>query len=115
MKAPKRVQIEFPNGISPIHPNRQAAVGVGTSGTPIQQAIDVEQYEEQLKRRTERLLEEDVKMFQQVRQERARMSAEADARLLGVRTQGEKERARYEVQGRMRDGNPTLTSTCEGF
>ena len=69
-KGPLPVQTEFPNGISPIHPSRQGAAGVGTIGSSTQEAISVEQYEEQRKRRNERRLEEDYRMFEQFRQER---------------------------------------------
>ena len=83
-KAPPQMQAEYPEGMSPIRLSRQGAVGSGTSATSEQQAIDVEQYEEEGKRRNARRLKKDERMFQQFRQERARMIAESQARLLDM-------------------------------
>ena len=58
------------------------------------QAIDVENYEDQRKRRIASRLEGDDQMYEQFREQRARMIAESDARLLEVRLQAEEERAR---------------------
>ena len=53
------------------------------------QPIDVENYEEQRNRRIASALEEDDRMFEQFRQERARMVAVSDARLVEVRRQAD--------------------------
>ena len=62
------------------------------------QAINVEDYEEQRKRRIADRLEEDNRIYEQFRQERARMIAEAEAGLVEVRRQGEEDRPRSEEQ-----------------
>ena len=67
-------------------------MGVGTSGASAMQPIDVENYEEQRKRGIARRLEEDDRMFEQFRQERAKMAAESEARLAEVRRQADAER-----------------------
>ena len=66
------------------------------------QPIDVENYEEQRKRGIARRLEEDDRMFEHFRQERARRAAESEARLAEVRRQADAEREHYvnEVQRR---------------
>ena len=66
------------------------------------QPIDVENYEEQRNRRIARRLEEDNRMFELFRQERARMAAESEARIAEVRRQADEERGHYanEVQRR---------------
>ena len=66
------------------------------------QPIDVKNYEEHRKRRIASRLDEDDRMFEQFRQERARMAAESEARLAEVRRQADEERAHYvnEVQRR---------------
>ena len=102
-KAPARRQVEFPPGLFTIHAGRHVAMGVGTSGTTIQQAIDVGDYEEQRRRRSASRLEQDDRMYEQFWQERARMIAELDARLLEVGGQAEEERARYAEQVRRRE------------
>ena len=63
------------------------AVGVGTNGISMQQAIDVEDYKEQRKERLARHLE-DNRMYEYLRRERARMIAESDARLLEAALEG---------------------------
>ena len=103
MKNPKQRQVEFPQGLSPIPAERNAAMGVGTSGASAMQPIDVENYEEQRKRRIASRLEEDDRMFEQFRQERARMVAESDARLVEVRRQADQERAHYMNQVQLRE------------
>ena len=77
-------------------------MGVGTSGASAIQPIDVENYEEQRKRGIARHLEEDHRMFEHFRQERAKMAAESEARLAEVRRQADAEREHYvnEVQRR---------------
>ena len=91
-KNPAQRQVKFPQVLSPIPPDRHAALGVGTSGASLMQPIDVENYEEQRKRGIARRLEEDDRMFEQFRQERARMAAESEARLAKVRRQANAER-----------------------
>ena len=86
-KNPAQRQVEFPQGKSPIPADRHAMLGVGTSGASAMQPIDVENYEEQRNRGIARRLEEDDRMFEQFRQERARMAAESEARLAEVRRQ----------------------------
>ena len=78
-------------------------MGVGTNGITMQQAIDVEDYEEQRKQRLARHLEEDDRMYEHLRRERARMIAESDARLLEVRRQPEDQRVREEEEERRRE------------
>ena len=94
-KAPSKVQVLIPQGLSPIPRRRHGAVAVRTSGTSVQQAIDVEDYEEQRKRRIAWHLEEDDRIYEQFSHERARMVDESNARLLEVRRQAEQERVRY--------------------
>ena len=67
------------------------------------QKINVEDYEEQRKRRNTSRLEEDDRMFEQFRQERARMIAESEVRLVEVRRQAEDERAHNMNQVQMRE------------
>ena len=78
-------------------------MGVGTTGASAMQGIDVENFEEQRKRRIANRLEEDDRMYEQFRQERARMIAESVARLGELRWQAEKERAHNVNQGQMRE------------
>ena len=78
-------------------------MGVETSGNRMQQAIDVDDYEEHRRRGIASRLEEDDRLYEQFRQERARLVAESDARLLEVRRQAEQERARYADQVRLRE------------
>ena len=64
------VRAEFHPGMSPIPVSRQGAAGGGTNGTSMKQSIDVEEYEEQRKRRNARSLEEeDDRIFEQDSQE----------------------------------------------
>ena len=60
------------------------------------EAIDGDCCEDQLKRRPASRLEDEDSMNKRLRQERARMNAESDARLLELRRQVEDERSRYE-------------------
>ena len=48
-------------------------------------------------------LEEDDQMYEQFRQERARMIADSDARLLQLRRQAEEARVRYADQERLKE------------
>ena len=92
-KNPVQRQVEFPHGLSPIPADSHAPIGVRSSGASAQQALNVEDYEKQRKRRFADLLEEDDRMYEQFLQERARMIAESEARLLEVPGQAEDERA----------------------
>ena len=103
IKAPAQRRVEFPHGLFPIPAGRHGSVGVGTSGTSMQQAVDVENYEEQRKRRIASRLEGHDQMYEQFRQKRARMIAESDSRLVEARGQAEDERARYADQVRLRE------------
>ena len=67
------------------------------------QPINVEQYEEQRKRRIADRLQEDNLMYVQFQQERARLIAESEARLVEVRSQAEKDRLRYAEQVHLRE------------
>ena len=84
-KTPAQRQVDFPTGLSPIPSERRVAPGVGPSGTSAMQPINVEQYEEQRKRRIADRLQEDDRMYEQFRQERARLIAESETRLVEVR------------------------------
>ena len=67
------------------------------------EAIDLEYYEQQSKQRLARHFEEEDRMDEHLRRQRARMIAESDARLLEMRRQMEQERARYEEEERRRE------------
>ena len=56
-------------------------MGVETRGASAMQAIDMENYEEQRKRRISSRQEVDDRIFEHFRQERARMVAEYERRL----------------------------------
>ena len=68
-----------------------------------EQAIHVEDYEEQRRRRIASRYEEDDCIYEQFREEGARMIPESDARLQEVRRQAEEERLRYADQVRLRE------------
>ena len=67
------------------------------------QKINVEDYEEQRKRRNTSRLEEDDRIFEQFPQEGARIVPESDARLVEVQRQAEDERAHNLNQVQMRE------------
>ena len=85
--APQR-QVEFPTGLSPILSERRIASGVGPSGMSAMQPFNVEQYGEQIKRRIADRLQEDDRIYEQFRQERAGLIAESEIRLVDVRRGG---------------------------
>ena len=66
-------------------------------------AIAVENYELQRKPRMANRLEEDDRMYELFRQERARMIADPELRLVEVRRQAEDDRAHYMNQVQMRE------------
>ena len=96
-KNEKQRQVEFPEGRSPIPADRNAAMG-GWDEWSFCHAIDRcgKLGGTSEKRITSRL--EDDRIFKQFRQERARMVAESEARLLEVRRQAEQERPHYRNQ-----------------
>ena len=99
---PASREVDFPQELSPIPPDPDATMGEATSGASAIKSIDVENYEEQRKRQIASRLEEDDMIFEKFRQERARVVAESEARLVEVRRQAVEERAHYRNQGQMR-------------
>ena len=67
------------------------------------EAINFQEYERQRKRGMEFRLEEHDRMLEHFRQERARMIAESEARLLEVRRQAEQDWTHFAEQVRTRE------------
>ena len=94
-KNPVPRQVELLQRLSHIYADRHAAMGIRTSGTSDQQAIDVEIYEQQREQQNANRLEEANRINEKFRQERARSIADSKARLVEVRRQAEDERDHY--------------------
>ena len=67
------------------------------------QPIKVEEYEKQRKRGIADRVQEHDRMYEQLRQERARMITESEVRMVEVRRQAEQDRLRYSEQMHLRE------------
>ena len=84
--APRKAlqQVQFLQGLYPFSLSKQGAAGALPSGTSRPEAIDLQDFEVQRKRRLACRLEEDDRMYAHLRQQRARIIPESDARLMEV-------------------------------
>ena len=89
--------------IVPFPRSRRGAAGGGPRKISAEQASDEEDYEEQGKRRLACRLDEDDRMHEQFRQQRAQMIAYSSARQLDGGAHAELELGRYEDQGPVRE------------